>query len=163
MISPLAAAALLPFALFIGFWVSFSDLKFMRIPNQASLVMLAVWLLVGLLVVPFKLWALGLGLGAAVLVVTFVMNAAGLIGGGDAKFAAAMAPAFIHADLARLSMIYVACSLGAFAAHRLLKAIPPFRKATPDWKSWTHPGFPFGTTLSATLIFYLLALVLPLF
>jgi len=44
MISPLAAAALLPFALFIGFWVSFSDLKFMRIPNQASLVMLAVWL-----------------------------------------------------------------------------------------------------------------------
>ena len=163
MISSLAAATLLPFALVIGFWVCFSDLKFMRIPNQASLVMLAVWAVVGLFVVPLQLWALGFGLAAAVLVITFAMNAGGLIGGGDAKFAAAMAPAFIHADLGRLSMIYVACSLGAFAAHRLLRAIPMFRRATPDWKSWTHPGFPFGTTLSATLIFYLLAQVLPLF
>jgi prepilin peptidase CpaA len=163
MLSPFAAASLLPFALAVGFWVSFSDLKFMRIPNQASLAMLLVWLVVGLLVVPFKLWALGLGLGACVLVLTFVMNMAGVIGGGDAKFAAAMAPAFIHADLPRLAMIYIACSLGALAAHRLLNYLPPFRNATPDWKSWTHPGFPFGTTLAATLNFYLLALVLPLF
>jgi prepilin peptidase CpaA len=163
MIRPFAAATLLPFALAIGFWVSFSDLKFMRIPNQASLAMLLVWIVLGILVMPFKLWAMGLGLAACVLVVTFVMNMAGVMGGGDAKFAAAMAPAFIHANLAQLSVIYVACALGALSAHRLLKHIPAFRKATPDWKSWTHPGFPFGTTLAATLIFYLLALVLPLF
>ena len=135
----------------------------MRIPNQASIVMIAVWIVVGILVVPLKLWAMGLGLGLAVLVVTFIMNAGGLIGGGDAKFAAAMAPAFIHANITLLCMIYVACSLGALAAHRLLKYVPPFRAATPDWKSWTHKGFPFGTTLSATLIFYLLAALSPLF
>ncbi len=163
MISPIAAAALLPFALAVGLWVSWSDLKFMRIPNQASIVMIAVWIVVGILVVPLKLWAMGLGLGLAVLVVTFIMNAGGLIGGGDAKFAAAMAPAFIHANITLLCMIYVACSLGALAAHRLLKYVPPFRAATPDWKSWTHKGFPFGTTLSATLIFYLLAALSPLF
>lgn len=163
MISPIAAAALLPFALVVGLWVSWSDLKFMRIPNQASIVMVAVWIVVGILVVPLKLWAMGLGLGLAVLVVTFIMNAGGLIGGGDAKFAAAMAPAFIHANITLLCMIYVACSLGALAAHRLLKYVPPFRAATPDWKSWTHKGFPFGTTLSATLIFYLLAALSPLF
>ncbi len=163
MISPIAAAALLPFALVVGLWVSWSDLKFMRIPNQASVVMIAVWIVVGILVVPLKLWAMGLGLGLAVLVVTFIMNAGGLIGGGDAKFAAAMAPAFIHANITLLCMIYVACSLGALAAHRLLKYVPPFRAATPDWKSWTHKGFPFGTTLSATLIFYLLAALSPLF
>jgi prepilin peptidase CpaA len=163
MISPLAAAILLPFAAFVGLWVSWSDLKFMKIPNQASYVILAVWIVVGILVVPLKLWALGLGLAVAVLVVTFIMNAAGLIGGGDAKFAAAMAPAFIGADIRLLCAIYVACSLGALAAHRLLKYIPPFRRATPDWKSWTHSGFPFGTTLSATLIFYLLAALSPLF
>lgn len=163
MISPIAAAALLPFALVVGLWVSWSDLKFMRIPNQASIVMIAVWIVVGILVVPLKLWAMGLGLGLAVLVVTFIMNAGGLIGGGDAKFAAAMAPAFIHANITLLCMIYVACSLGALAAHRLLKYVPPFRAATPDWKSWTHKGFPFGTTLSATLIFYLLAALSPLF
>jgi prepilin peptidase CpaA len=163
MISPIAAAALLPFALAVGLWVSWSDLKFMRIPNQASVVMIAVWIVVGILVVPLKLWAMGLGLGLAVLVVTFIMNAGGLIGGGDAKFAAAMAPAFIHANITLLCMIYVACSLGALAAHRLLKYVPPFRAATPDWKSWTHKGFPFGTTLSATLIFYLLAALSPLF
>ena len=168
MISPVAAAALLPFAAAVGLWVSWSDLKFMKIPNQASIVMLAVWVIIGLILVlaqvmSLKLWALGLGLGAAVLVVTFILNALGAIGGGDAKFAAAMAPAFIHANMTKLAMIYIACSLGALAAHRLLKYIPPFRAATPDWKSWTHKGFPFGTTLSATLIFYLLAALSPLF
>lgn len=168
MISPIAAATLLPFATAVGLWVSWSDLKFMKIPNQASIVMVAVWIVVGLLLVllqamSLKLWAMGLGLGAAVLVVTFILNALGAIGGGDAKFAAAMAPAFIYANLTLLATIYIACSLGALAAHRLLKYVPAYRAATPDWKSWTHPGFPFGTTLAATLIFYLLAVLSPLF
>lgn len=163
MISPIAAGTLLPFALAVGIWVSWSDMKFMKIPNQASYVMLAIWIVVGIIVVPLKLWALGIALAFGVLVFTFILNAAGAIGGGDAKFAAAMAPAFIYADLPRLAMIYVACSLGALSAHRLLKYVPAFRRATPDWKSWTHSGFPFGTALAATLIFYLLALVLPLF
>lgn len=163
MISPLAALAFLPFAIAIGIWVSWSDMKFMKIPNKAVLAMAAVYLVVGIVVLPFKLWLMGLGLGGGVLVVGFVGNAAGLFGAGDAKFAAAMAPVFVHADLRFVLGLIAACILGAFAAHRLARMVPAVRRATTDWQSWTHKDFPMGLALSGTLIFYLAAALLPLF
>ncbi len=163
MISPYAALAFLPFAIAITIWVSWSDMKFMKIPNQASFAALAIWLVIGIVMVPLHTWAMGWVLGLVVFVATFILFAVRAIGAGDAKFAAAMAPMFIYADLRLLFGIYAACSLGALAAHRTLKHVPAFRAATPDWKSWTHSGFPFGTALTATLIFYLLAALRPLF
>lgn len=163
MISSFAALAFLPFAIAIGIWVSWSDMKFMKIPNKAVLTMAAVYLVVGIVVLPFKLWLLGLGLGAVVLVAGFVGDAAGLFGAGDAKFAAAMAPVFVHADLRFVLGLIAACILGAFAAHRLARMVPAVRRATTDWQSWTHKDFPMGLALSGTLIFYLLAALLPLF
>ena len=163
MLPPHSALALLPFALAIGIWVSWSDMKFMKIPNKAVMTMAAVWLVVGLIAVPFPLWLWGGALGAAVLAVGFIANALRLIGAGDAKFAAAMAPVFIHADLQLALPLFAACLLGAFAAHRLARLIPAVRAATTDWASWTHRDFPMGLALSGSLIFYLLALVWPLF
>ena len=55
--SPLAAAVFLAFALGIGLWVSWSDMKFMKIPNQASIAMLAIWVFPGILIVPLQAWA----------------------------------------------------------------------------------------------------------
>lgn len=163
MISPLAALAFLPFATAIGIWVSWSDMKFMKIPNKAVMAMAAVYLVVGVIVMPFQLWLWGWALGAVVLVAGFVSNAAGLVGAGDAKFAAAMSPVFIHADLRFALGLVAACILGAFVAHRLARMVPPVRRATTDWQSWTHKDFPMGLALSGTLIFYLAAAVLPLF
>lgn len=163
MIAPIAALIMLPFACAIGLWVSWSDMKFMKIPNQAVLVLLVVWLVVGILVMPLHAWAMGWALAAAVLVGGFVANAAGLVGAGDAKFAAGMAPFFVYADPRFVMGLYAACLLGAFAAHRLARLIPAFRRATADWSSWTHADFPMGLALSGTLIFYLLAALLPLF
>lgn len=162
MISPTAALVLLPFAAAVGIWVAFSDMKFMKIPNQAVLALLAVWLVVGIFVVPLQSWAWGWALGAAMLVAGFIATAAGLVGAGDAKFAAGMAPFFVHADPRFVFGLFAACLLGAFAAHRLVGLIPAFRAATTDWASWTHQKFPMGLALSGTLIFYLLAALLPL-
>ncbi len=158
-----AAYAFLPFALAIGIWVAWSDMKFMKIPNKAVIAMAVVYLVVGLIVLPLKAWAWGIGLGAVVLVIGFVANATGLVGAGDAKFAAAMAPVFIGADLRFVFGLFAACLLGAFASHRALGAVPAFRRAAGDWASWTRKDFPMGLALSGTLIFYLLAVVLPLF
>lgn len=163
MISPYAALALLPFAAAIAIWVSWSDMKFMKIPNKAGLAMLVLWLVVGLIMVPFQTWLWGWALAAAVLVAGFVLNASGAVGAGDAKFAAAMAPIFIYADLRFIFGLFAACLLGAFAAHRLVGLIPAFRAASSDWQSWTRKDFPMGLALSGTLIFYLLAALLPLF
>ena len=162
MLPPLSALALLPFAIAIGIWVAWSDMKFMKIPNKSVMAMAAVWLVVGVIAVPFPLWLWGWVLGAAVLAVGFIANAAGLIGAGDAKFAAAMAPVFIQADLGLALPLFAACILGAFVAHRAARMVPAIRSATTDWASWTHKDFPMGLALSGSLIFYLLALVRPL-
>lgn len=165
--TPIAALILLPFATAIGVWVAWSDMKYMKIPNQAVLALLAVWLVVGIVAVGLtsglQTWAWGLALAAAVLVAGFVASSVRLVGAGDAKFAAAMAPFFVHADYRVVLGLYAACLLGAFATHRLARFIPPLRRATADWASWTHSDFPMGLALAGTLIFYLSAKLLPLF
>jgi prepilin peptidase CpaA len=167
-LSPLAALAFLIPALPIGIWVAWSDMKSMKIPNKAVMALGAGFLIIGLGLVltgllPFTafLWALALGL--IVLVAGFLGNAAGLFGAGDAKFAAVMAPFFIGADARFVMGLFAACLLGAFASHRLAARIPTFRAATADWASWATKDFPMGLALSGTLIFYLLAALMPLF
>lgn len=165
---PLAALVLLIPALPIGIWVAWSDMKSMKIPNKAVMALAIGFVVVALALMalqllPFKAFLWALALGAIVLVAGFVGNAAGLFGAGDAKFAAAMAPFFIGADLRFVLGLYAACLLGAFASHRLAARIPAFRRATADWASWTHKDFPMGLALAGTLIFYLLAALMPLF
>ncbi len=154
------ALAFLPFTLCIGIWVAWSDMRSMKIPNMAVLSLIAVYVVVGILVLPFRIWLLGLGVGVATLVVLFIANAVGLMGAGDSKFGAAMAPFFVMADTMpeiRLVMgLMAGCLLGAFAAHRLMRLIPAVRRATPDWQSWTHKKFPMGLALTGMLNFYLL-------
>ncbi len=160
MLNQTAALWLLPFVLPIAIWVAWSDMKFMKIPNKAVVAMAVVWLVIGLVAVPLHAWAWGWALLGIVLAAGFVANAAGLVGAGDAKFAAAMAPVFVGGDLRLVMALFAACLLGAFGAHRIAKLIPPFRAATADWESWTRKDFPMGLALSGTLIFYLLAPIL---
>lgn len=157
MLSDTAALSFLPFALAIGIWVSWSDMRYMKIPNTAVLALGAVWLVVGILVVPFESWLWGWALAAIVLTGGFIANAAGLLGAGDAKFAAAMAPFFALSNLRFDLGLLAACLLGAFASHRLLRLVPQFRAAAPEWASWTHEDFPMGLALSGMLIFYLIS------
>ncbi len=158
MLSNTAALTFLPFAVAIGIWVSWNDMRFLKIPNKAVIALLAVWLVVGLLVMPFHVWLWGWALAAIVLVAGFVANAAGLMGAGDAKFAAAMAPFFALSDLRFVLGLLAACLLGAFASHRLMRRVPAYRAASPEWASWTSAQkFPMGLALSGMLIFYLLA------
>lgn len=162
-LSALQALALLLVAVPIGIWVAWSDMKAMKIPNKAVMALAIGFVVLGLIVLPFKAYLWALGLGAVVLAAGFLGTAAGLFGAGDAKFAAAMAPFFIGADLRFVLGLFAACLLGAFVSHRAMRALPAMRRATPDWASWTHDKFPMGLALSGTLIFYLLAAVLPLF
>ena len=159
MLSTAAALTFLPFAVVIGIWVAWSDLRYMRIPNQAVLALATVYLVTGPFVLPLATYFWGWALCAIVLTFGFVFNAAGALGAGDAKFAAAMAPYFVQSDLRFDMGLFAACLLGAFSAHRLMRAMPPYRRALPDWASWTNPRFPMGLALAGMLIFYLLVVV----
>lgn len=160
MIAASAALWFLPFATAIGIWVAWSDMKVMKIPNMAVLALLLVYLVVGPAALPLEVWLWGWAVGAMVLLAGFVANMAGLIGAGDAKFAAAMGPLMAEADLRLVLALFPACLLGAFVAHRGMGRIGAFRAATGDWESWTRRDFPMGLALAGTLIFYLLGAVL---
>ena len=150
----------LPFVLPIAIWVAWSDMKFMRIPNQAVLALAVIFAVMGLVALPFPEYLWRWSHLAIVLAVGFIANALRLIGAGDAKFAAAMTPFFAAADLNFVLPLFAAILLGAFTAHRGLRLVPAFRNAAADWQSWTRTDFPMGLALSGTLLFYLLAKVI---
>ena len=145
----------LPFALPIAIWVSWSDMKFMKIPNKSVIALAAVWLIVGFFVMERPDWLWGFAFLAIALVIGFGANMISLIGAGDAKFAAAMAPFFVVADWRYALGLFTACLLAAFVIHRVARRIPALKSLTTTWVSWTNKDFPMGLALSGTLIFYL--------
>jgi prepilin peptidase CpaA len=150
-------ALLMPFIVVIGLWVAWSDMKSMKIPNRAVLALAAVWAVLAPLAQPWDVWLWGFALMAIVLAVGFLLTTFAGVGAGDSKFAAAMAPFFAAGDLRDVMVLFAACILGAFACHRIARAMPAIRAITPDWASWTHHKFPMGLALAGLLIIYPLA------
>jgi prepilin peptidase CpaA len=154
-LSSTAALWFLPFATPIALWVMWSDMATMRIPNKAVLALMAVFALVGLVALPFDDWLWRWTHLAVVLAIGFVLSAGGLLGAGDAKFAAAMAPFVALGDLGLFLPLFAAILLAAFVAHRGVRAVPALRGLTPGWVSWESKQFPMGLALGAGLVAYL--------
>ena len=159
MTATTAATALwfLPFVLPVAIWVSWSDMKYMKIPNRAVLALIGIFAVVGLAALPLDVWAWRWTHLVVILAIGFLANAIGSVGAGDAKFAAAMAPFFPVEDLRFVLALFAAAIIGAFVSHRAVRAIGPVRALTADWESWTNKKFPMGLALSGTLVFYFLA------
>ncbi len=155
-ISTTAALWFLPFVLPICLYVAFTDMKQMRITNQAVLLLTATFVVLGLFLLPFETYLWRLLSLVLVLGVGIVLNAAGVMGAGDAKFAAAAAPFIAMGDLRLLMMLFMATLLAAAATHRGVK-YTPLRRLAPDWQSWQETKkFPMGLALGATLGLYLI-------
>jgi prepilin peptidase CpaA len=152
-----SAAFFLPAVLPICLWVAWSDLSRMKIPNIAVLVLLAAFVVIGLVALPFDIYLWRLVAGLIVFGVGFMLYLIGGIGAGDIKFAAAMAPFFDHGDLSLVLYLFAGVLLAAVVTHRIARRIPPIRKATPGWVSWDHKKFPMGLALAGTLLFYMVA------
>ncbi|MGZ9811319.1 prepilin peptidase [Pseudoroseicyclus sp. H15] len=149
------AAFFLPLVIPICLYVAWSDLSSMKITNVAVLALLAVFAVLGpfTMELPDYLWRY-LHL-AVVLLIGMVLTAAGAMGAGDAKFAAAAAPFIALADLRLVLMLFAACLLASYIAHRAAR-MSPLRRLAPDWASWeAGRSFPMGLPLAATLVFYL--------
>ncbi len=147
----------LPVALPVCLYICWTDMKFMKIPNKAVLVLIAAFAVTGLFALPLEdyLWRYA-HLGA-VLAIGFVLASAGAVGAGDAKFATAMAPFIALSDLTLVLTLFAAMLLGAFVAHRLAGRVPAIRSATADWASWGEKrDFPMGLALGGTLGCYLM-------
>lgn len=139
----------------ICFWVMLSDLRAMRIPNKAVLALVAVYLVVGLWVLPLPLLAWQLVHLVVMLVIGFVLNAGGVFGAGDAKFVAAAAPFVMLGDASFVTLLLAVNLLAAYLTHRFAGRTA-LRRLAPDWESWTRKkDFPMGLSLGSTLSIYL--------
>lgn len=139
----------------VCFWVILSDLRAMRIPNLSVLALVAVFLAVGVMVLPLSVLLAQLLNLVVVLVLGIVLNAAGAFGAGDAKFAAAAAPFVMLADVGFVLMLLAMTLLAGFLTHRIA-ARTPLRDLAPGWESWQRKkDFPMGLSLGSALSIYL--------
>lgn len=153
-ITAYSALLFLPFALPICIYVAFSDMRDMRIPNQMVVALFLVFAIVGVFALPLDVYAWRYLHVVVVLVAGIALNAGGVMGAGDAKFAAAAAP-FVHlGDVRFLVALFAANLLAAYVTHRIGK-YTGLKKIAPHWASWTNPKFPMGLALGGTLALYL--------
>jgi prepilin peptidase CpaA len=131
-----------------------SDLVSMTISNRVSLTLVAGFFAVALaLAMPWAQIGMHAGSGALVLVITFGMFAAGWIGGGDAKLAAATA-LWLGWD-ALLEYAVAASIYGGVLTLALLQfrayPLPRFAAGVTWLEHLHHPktGIPYGIALAA--------------
>ncbi|MCA0927751.1 prepilin peptidase [Ruegeria profundi] len=171
---PAAASLLfLPFVLPICLYVAFTDMRYMLIKNHAVVALAIVFVVIGLFVLPpwsTEWTTLSVGSFSValppyvwhllhivfVLMLGILLNSAGVIGAGDAKFLAAASPFVWVGDLNLILFILATTTVAAFAAHRLAMHTP-LRKMAPDWESWNRTKhFPMGLALGGSLAIYLI-------
>lgn len=146
----------LPFALPLCMVVAWSDMRSMRIPNLAVLALVGVYVVIGAITLPWDIYFWGYVHLFTVLVIGFLMNAVGMIGAGDAKFAAAAAPFICLGDFRFFIALFAANILAAFLTHRAT-ARTGLVKLAPGWDSWERTWeFPMGLSLGGTLGLYLI-------
>jgi prepilin peptidase CpaA len=156
MLSAWAAAWLLPVAAPICIYVAWSDMRSMKIPNVAVYALVGGFAALGLVALPLDAYLWRWLHLVVVLLIGMVLNAAGMIGAGDAKFAAAAAPFVAPGDLRLLLLLFAVCLVSGYIIHRIAKHSPA-RRLAPDWVSWDAGNrFPMGMPLGATLLFYLM-------
>jgi prepilin peptidase CpaA len=160
LITPAATALwFLPAVLPISLYVAYMDLSRMIIPNKAVLALVVAFAALGLLALPFSEYLWRWSHLAVVLVVGIGMNALGLMGAGDAKFAAGAAPFIALGDWPQVLMLFTVFVLVSVVLHRTARATA-LRNLAPNWKSWTQgKRFPMGLPLAATLTGYLVMAV----
>lgn len=155
-ITTYAAAWFLPFVLPICLYVIYTDISRMKITNGANLALAGVFVVVGLIALPFDVYLWRLASLGIVLVAGIVLNAVGAMGAGDSKFLAAAAPFIALGDLNLLLWLFAATLLAAFVTHRSIKH-SPLRRLAPNWESWEQgKKFPMGLALGAALSIYLI-------
>lgn len=146
----------LPLLVPLCLYVAYTDLARMRITNPTVLAMAGVFAVMGPFLYPFDAYLWQLAQLAIVLVVGIILNAAGAMGAGDAKFLAAAAPYVALGDVRLIMALFAAVLLAAYAVHRIARATA-LRNMAPTWDSWNTKGrkFPMGFALGPTLALYL--------
>ncbi len=168
-ISTLSAVCFLLPALPICVYIFYSDMKFKRISNLSVWALLIVFIIGGLLTLPFQEFLWRFANYAIVFAVLFVMWLARQMGAGDVKLAAVVA-LFIHPSDASPALFLAFSSVLAATLATLIVRSSPLRNLAPEWAAWGNAEnssansvgignqftLPMGTGIGLTLCIYLL-------
>ncbi len=151
-----AFAAMVPLMI----WASWTDLKSLKIRNTAVLAVLGVFIVTGLWGLPTDIFFWRLLHGVIVMFAGFAMFSFGLIGGGDAKMAAALTPFILPTDLPDFFVIYGIITLLLLMLLRMLMQMNRHRET--GWlsidqlkKPARERVFPMGLIFGVTIVIYL--------
>lgn len=145
------------FPLLMAFAAAF-DLLTMRIPNWITLALIGLFAVSVLVIgVPLNQVGLHLAVGFGVLVVAFLLFIPGWIGGGDAKFAAAIG-LWMGVQSVGSFLVYSAIAGGVLTVILLLYrwTIPAKILPKVEWLTRLHDkkvGAPYGIALAAGAMF----------
>jgi prepilin peptidase CpaA len=146
----------LPFVIPLCLYAAYTDMATMKITNPTVLALAAVFLVIGPIALPFETYLWHILAMVVALLIGIVLNAAGAMGAGDAKFIAAAVPFIALGDLRLVLALFMATLLAAAVTHRGAKH-SPMRKLAPQWTSWDqNKKFPMGLALGTSLAFYLI-------
>ncbi|KIC51179.1 prepilin peptidase [Tateyamaria sp. ANG-S1] len=147
----------LPLLVPLCLYVAYTDLSEMRITNPTVITMAAIFAAMGPFLYPLDTYLWQLAHLGIVLLAGMVLNAAGAMGAGDAKFLAAAAPYVALGDIRLVMALFAAVLLAAYAVHTIAKRTS-LRNYAPNWTSWSPKGrrFPMGFALGPTLAIYLI-------
>ncbi len=139
-------------------YATWTDLKFLKIPNIVPVSLVLIFIIVGPFVLPFSEYWLSLVYGLIALILSLIIFAARLVPGGDLKYTTAIIPFVDTNELVSFVMFVSLCSILAVLTHLVFGWVG---LAPKDWASWEKGGwkrrFPVGFALSGGLIIYLAA------
>ncbi|MEM9145445.1 MAG: prepilin peptidase [Pseudomonadota bacterium] len=129
-----ATAGLLPLMAYI----TYSDMRYLRIPNWSVLAVFGVFIATGVWGMPFEtfLWRVAYALIALAVGILVYNLAQGGIGAGDLKLIAALAPFLSQANLVEFMLIYVAVSILGALFFMTMRRRNRRRGAENPWKAF---------------------------
>ncbi|MEM1343324.1 MAG: prepilin peptidase [Pseudomonadota bacterium] len=139
--------------------VAYLDLRYLRIPNWAVLGVVALFLGVGVWSLPLDVFLWRIAYGVIVLVVGFLLyNVAGsIVGAGDLKLIAALAPFLSGTTIGPYLLTYSLLSIvGLIVRAVVLRFVG--RERNTGWQSIDQRGFfPAGLLLGLSIVIQLCA------
>lgn len=151
-----AVAVLFPLMLI----ASYTDLKYLRIPNWLVLAVFATFIITGLWGLPLDVFLWRLIYGVIALFVGYLLFAVsnGKVSGGDMKLVAAIVPFISPADAVDLMILWAVLAIAGIMAHRVIYHI--YRHQETGWASLDQKlVFPVGLLIGLTMSVYLMALL----
>jgi len=141
-----AAYWFLPVVLPLAIFISWNDMRDMKITNKTVIAVLACYAVLGPFAFGLEMYLWQWLHFPIVLVVCMALWALRAMGGGDAKLIAAMSPYFVTTDLDLIMPIFAASLLGALVVHTVFR-LTPLTPPVPHWQCWdagrsSPTGFP---------------------